>query len=73
MEGKTATGVTGDHVTGSIMSLLTRPIGFPLPLFVAAGNLLGDVIVMGVVSLRAGVRFHVTLQVTWRKQRSGFI
>lgn len=57
------TGTVGDHVTVSILSLLTRPVGFPLPLLVAVGNLrlLGDVLVMGVVSLWAGVGFHLTL------------
>lgn len=51
--------------------LLTRSVGFPLPLLVAVGNLrlLDDIIVMGVVSLGAGVGFHLTLQVTWRKER----
>ena len=51
-----------------LQSLLTRPVGFPLPLLVDVGNLrlLGDVIVVGVVSLRTRVRFHLTLQVTWR-------
>lgn len=49
----------------------TWPVRLPLPLLVvASASLLDDVIQVGGVPLRAGVRFHVTVQVTWGEFRT---
>lgn len=55
--------------TDSQAALLTWPVRFPLPLLVAVGNLRfsGSVIDVAVLPLWAGVRFQVTVQITWSK------
>lgn len=44
--------------------LFTWPVGFPFPLLVAVSDigLLGDVIVLDVISFGAGVRFHLAVE-----------